>query len=225
MAKPELVKVAINFAMQSLCEGYLAMPSSCEACPLWSEDKMDEDCNVNCRENMFRDFVRAHPEEFEKVVTREYEREYLEPGDLVWLSSELIAPYRDQLAVIIKNHGDTYGRDHLPDDQYDVFLLEDGNPIAWQKRDHMTFIQSLGFSFTGTLFKHKANGENDYKNLLRNQGVSKNWSSKIGNKHTDELEKLVKKVIEHDPFDLVTDLIMTPQEWKIPPTFRKEEET
>lgn len=155
----------------------------------------------------------------------ENKREYLEPGDLVWLSPRSLYVYRDQLAVIIKNYGDTYGRDNLPDDKYDVFLIEDGKSIAWQNRDHMTFIKPLGFSFTRTLFKHKAERRNDYKNLLRNQSVSENWLSKSGNKHTDELEELVREVVKADPFDLLPDLIMCPQEWKIPPAFRKEKET
>ena len=66
MTKPELAKAAINFAMQSLCEGYLDMSSGCEGCPLWSEDDMDDDGNVNCRGNMFRNFIQTCPEEFEK---------------------------------------------------------------------------------------------------------------------------------------------------------------
>ena len=66
VTKPELAEAAINFAMQSLCEGYLDMPSGCEGCPLWSEDDMDDDGNVDCRGNMFRSFIRAHSEEFEK---------------------------------------------------------------------------------------------------------------------------------------------------------------
>lgn len=49
MEKIELVKEAINFAMSALCDGYLDMPSSCEGCPMWDKDNLDDDGNVNCR--------------------------------------------------------------------------------------------------------------------------------------------------------------------------------
>ena len=65
MTKLELVKKAINFAMDDLCGGYLDMPCGCEGCPLWDKNDMDDDGNVDCRGIMLRAFIVQHKEEFE----------------------------------------------------------------------------------------------------------------------------------------------------------------
>jgi hypothetical protein len=65
MTKKELAEAAINVAMRALCRGFLGMPSGCEGCPLWNEDDMDADGNVDCRGNMLREFVEQHKDEFE----------------------------------------------------------------------------------------------------------------------------------------------------------------
>ena len=65
MTKLELVEKAIDFAMDDLCDGYLDMPCGCYGCPLWDEDDMDDDGNVDCRGKMLRKFVEQHREEFE----------------------------------------------------------------------------------------------------------------------------------------------------------------
>lgn len=66
MTKLELVKEAINFAMSDLCDGFLATPCGCGSCPLWYEDSVDEDGNVDCRGNMLRAFIKQNKEEFEE---------------------------------------------------------------------------------------------------------------------------------------------------------------
>lgn len=63
MTKMELVEKAIDFAMSDLCDGYLDMPCSCEGCPLWSEDNMDDDGNVDCRGGILKEFIKQHKEE------------------------------------------------------------------------------------------------------------------------------------------------------------------
>ena len=65
MTKLELVEKAIDFAMDDLCSGYLDMPCGCDGCPLWNEDDMDDDGNVDCRGKMLREFIEQHKEEFE----------------------------------------------------------------------------------------------------------------------------------------------------------------
>lgn len=65
MTKLELVEKAIDFAMDDLCGGYLDMPCGCDGCPLWNEDDMDDDGNVDCRGKMLREFIEQHKEEFE----------------------------------------------------------------------------------------------------------------------------------------------------------------
>lgn len=65
MTKYQLVQAAIDFAMSSLCDGYLDMPCGCEGCPLWDEGDMDEYGNVDCRGNMLKEFIEKHPKEFE----------------------------------------------------------------------------------------------------------------------------------------------------------------
>lgn len=60
MADLELVRKAINFAMEALCDGYLDMPSGCDGCPLCDWDNLDEDGNIDCRGEMFRQFVERH---------------------------------------------------------------------------------------------------------------------------------------------------------------------
>lgn len=67
MTKLEPVEKAINFAMSELCDGYLDMPSGCEGCPLWDEDSMDDEGNVDCRGKMLIDFIEQYKEEFDKV--------------------------------------------------------------------------------------------------------------------------------------------------------------
>ena len=63
MEKIELVKEAINFAMSALCDGYLDMPSGCEGCPMWDENNLDDDGNVNCRDVIFMEFAKKHPDD------------------------------------------------------------------------------------------------------------------------------------------------------------------
>ena len=60
MADLELIREAINFAMEELCDGYLDMPSGCHGCPLYDWDKLDDDAYINCRGDMFRAFIKRH---------------------------------------------------------------------------------------------------------------------------------------------------------------------
>lgn len=66
MTKLELCEEAINFAMLALCYGYLEMSGGCDECPIFSDDLLDEDENVACREKMLEDFLAKHPDEFEE---------------------------------------------------------------------------------------------------------------------------------------------------------------
>lgn len=63
MENIELIKEAINFAMSALCDGYLDMPSSCEGCPMWDENNLDEYGNVKCRDAIFKEFAAKHPDD------------------------------------------------------------------------------------------------------------------------------------------------------------------
>ena len=60
MADLELIRDAIIFAMEELCDGYLDMPSGCNGCPLYDLDKLDDDANIDCRGEMFRAFIKCH---------------------------------------------------------------------------------------------------------------------------------------------------------------------
>ena len=60
MADLELIRDAINFAMEDLFDGYLDMPSGCDGCPLCDLGNLDDDGNVDCRGEMFRSFIKRH---------------------------------------------------------------------------------------------------------------------------------------------------------------------
>lgn len=49
--------------MSALCDGYLDMPSGCEGCPMWDENNLDDDGNVNCRGVIFMEFAKKHPDD------------------------------------------------------------------------------------------------------------------------------------------------------------------
>ena len=60
MTDLELIRKAINFAMYELCDGYLDMPSGCDGCPLNGIGNIDENGDVDCRGEMFRQFVKKY---------------------------------------------------------------------------------------------------------------------------------------------------------------------
>lgn len=64
MRRLELVEKAIDFAMETLCGGFLDMPSGCDGCPLYNPDDLDDDGNANCRESMLKEFVDKYESEF-----------------------------------------------------------------------------------------------------------------------------------------------------------------
>lgn len=59
----DLLRSAVYHGMKDLCSGYLDMPCGCGGCPLYDENDVDDDGNVNCYDALFEKFLNEHREE------------------------------------------------------------------------------------------------------------------------------------------------------------------